>query len=293
MGVEARHAVTYRAGVKPSPVPSILLLIAAAILAFSLLGRGWTTHDSESVTVKSGPLWGEVCIDMGDGMECKTHTVFSNLGKNINGFAILGLLFIACALGGMITSAIAGFLLLSKPRTALAMVSLILMSVATLIMLAIFLYGFSKGGGDLPGYGFFLYFVGATLVIVGSILGMSSKRGGAPAHPRPGYPPAYGYAPPGYPPPAYNHTPGYNQVPGYPPPGYQAGPGYAPPGYPPANQPPGYPQPVPTAPLGAADYAAAPSPQAPQAPQAPMHSCGLPMAWDPRNQRWGCQRCGE
>ena len=273
---------------KPSPVPSILLLIAAAILAFSLLGRGWYTHDSDSVSAKSGPLWGEVCIDMGDGMECKTHTVFSNLGKNINGFAILGLLFIACALGGMITSAIAGFMLLSKPRSALAMVSLILMSVATLIMLSIFFYGFSKGGGDLPGYGFFLYFIGATLVIVGSILGMSSKRGGAPAHPgygRPGYPPGYGYPPPGY-----NQAPGYGYPPpgGYPP-GNQAGPGYAPPGYPPANQPPGYPQPAPTAPLGAADYAA---PQ-PQAPQAPMHSCGLPMAWDPRHQRWGCQRCGQ
>lgn len=251
---------------KPSPVPSILLFAATAILLFSLLGRGWYSINEDSLSMSSGPLWSKFCFENGGEMECQTHTIFSSEG-GMNIFRITGILFALTALTATILSGIAAIFLLNKQRTALALVSLILIGVATLIELGMFVYGMSKGGRGgmpFPGYGFFLYFLGATLVIVGSIMAM--KRGG-PA-PRPA---GYGY-PPG---PQY----------GYGAPPYQAAPGYPP------NQPPAYAQQQAPQPMPVAGPAGAPEGAAPQA--TPPHGCGTPMTWVGQYNRWFCPRCNQ
>lgn len=243
---------------KPSPVPSILLFIATAALLFSLFGRGWNTHVDEHIAVHSGPVWGEVCFDSGDGMECKTHTFLSDLGKGSMGPGrIFGLLFVLLGVGGTIVAGIAAILLLSRPRTATALVTVILVGGSAVIMLGLFVYGVSQGGRfEVPGYGFFLFFIGAILAVVGGFLGMSSSRGGAAQAPmRPGYP--YGGPPPGYP-----AQPGYGGPPGYP-------------------QPHQMQQPM-------------PQPVHAQPPQAgPAHTCGTSMTWVVQYNRWYCPRCNQ
>jgi hypothetical protein len=252
--------------VKPSPVPSILLFIGTAILAFSLFGKGWYSHSDETVQMSGGPLWSSICIDMGEGMKCETHTIFSG-GGGMNIFRILGILFVFTALSGTVVMGIAGGMLLKKQRSALALVTVILLGVATLIELGSFLVGVSKGGmRDLPGYGFFLYFIGATLGFVGAIMAM--RRGGPAPAPYP-YPMPYPAGPPG---PQYGYS---AQPPMYPP---QQPPAYAPP--------PAYP-PVAAAPHGPMEGAA-------QAPQAgPPHVCGAPMTWAAQYGRWFCPRCNQ
>ncbi len=198
---------------KPSPVPSILLFIATAALAFSLFGRGWYVHEDEHVSFHSGPIWGEVCFDSTDGMECKTHTLFSDLG-GLGPLRLISMLSVLLGVGGTIVAGIAGILLLSKPRSATALVTVILVGGSALITLVMFVIAMSKSGaGGLPGYGFFIFFIGAALAIVGGFLGMSSSRGGVPMRPgQPMGPPGYG--PPGYPPGAgYGGPPGYPQQP--------------------------------------------------------------------------------
>ena len=288
---------------KPSPVPSILLFAATALLLFSLFGRGWYTADEESFKMAAGPIRNEVCFEAsGDGMTCESSNLISDLGKgSMSPLRLIHLLFVLTAIAGMITGGICAIFLLNKQRSALALITLILLGVATLITLGTFFYSMSKGGkSNLPSYGFFLYILGAAASIVGSIMAM--RRGG-PA-PGPGgyaYPPQgaqYGYgAPPGYPQGPGYPQPGYPQqgaTPGYPQQG--AAPGYpqqgAAPGYPP-NQPPAYapPQQAPLAQPVAAP-AGAPEGAAPQQ-AGPGHTCGTPMMWVAQYNRWFCSRCNQ
>ncbi len=305
---------------KPSPVPAILLFVGTALLLFSLLGRGWYTANEESFSMAAGPIRSEVCFETGGEMECQSSTVFSDLGKgSMGGMRILSLLFVLTGISGAITAGIAGALLLGKPRSALALVTLILIGVAALIALGMLFYGLTKGGKSaVPGYGFFAFLIGAGVVIAGSIMAM--RRGG-PA-PRPGgyaYPPQgaqYGYGGPpgypqggqgypqggqGYPPGGQGYPPGGQGYPpggqGYPPGGQQGypqsgpapsgpAPGYAAPGQPPAVAQP-QPQPVATPPAGALDGVQAP------AQAGPGHTCGTSMTWVAQYNRWFCARCNQ
>jgi hypothetical protein len=243
--------------VKPSPVVSILLFIGTAALLFGLVGRGWSTASGDGFSVKSGPVWGEVCMkrnfdsDSGE-VECKTHTFLT--GEGSWGIArILGVFFVLLGLGGAIVGGIAGFFLLSKPRSALSLLTLILVGGSFLIMLGLILYGLvDRGKLNLPEYGFFIYLLGAVVSIVGAIMGMA-RSGGAAAGVPMGRPPHWGQQP-GYGPGAGGYQGGYAQQPGgYPQqggaPGYPQQPGAPQQGYPPQGYPPqgapgsgGYPQ---------------------------------------------------
>ncbi len=268
---------------KPSPVPSILLFAATALLLVSLFGRGWYTAAEESFKMAAGPIRSEVCFEAsGDGMTCESSNILSDLGKgSMSPLRLVHLVFVLTAIAGMITGGIAAIFLLNKERSALALITLILLGVATLITLGTFFYAMSKGGkSSLPSYGFFLYIVGAAASIVGSIMAM---RRGSPA-PRQG---GYAYPPQGaqY---GYGSPPGYPQGPGYP----QQAPGYPPqaPGYPPSQ--PAYAPPQ-QAPL--AQPVAAPADAREAAPQqaGPGHTCGASMTWVAQYNRWFCQRCNQ
>lgn len=273
---------------KPSPVPSILLFAATALLLFSLFGRGWYTINEETIRMASGPIRSEVCFETGGEMNCESSNIISDLGKgSMGGLRLIHLLFVLTAIAGTIVGGIAAIFLLTKQRTALALITLILLGVATLITLFTFLYAMSKGGrGNMPSYGFFLYIVGAAAAITGSIMAM--RRGGPAPRPAYGYPPQgaqYGYgAPPAYP------QQGYPQgaYPQQPQGAYPQGPA---PGYP--NQPPAYapPQQAPLAQPVAAP-AGAPEGAAPQQ-AGPGHTCGTPMVWVAQYNRWFCSRCNQ
>jgi len=284
--------------VKPSPVPSILLFVASAILAFSLFGRGWFTHSDDNFSFSGGPIRSEMCTMHDDEMECESNNIFSSLGKGRwDAERLVYMLFVLCGVAGLITSAIAGFLLLSKQRSALALVSLILVGLSLLLML-LSMFGLSKGSFSLKGisYGFVLYFVGAITGIVSAILAMV-RGGGAPMAMRPGYPPgpAYGYGQP----PMQGYPPGYGQPGGYAPQGYPPA-GYPPAGYPPGAQPMAQPpQQQPQQPQQSQQPqqpAPQPAPEAQpgQAQAGPAHpACGTAMTWVAQYQRWYCTRCNQ
>jgi hypothetical protein len=263
----------YRRGVKPSPVPSILLFAGTLFLAIGLLGRGWTSHDGEGLSVHTGPVWGTVCFEDfrgGDEMKCETTFFLKDLGKGSFGPArLLGLLFILLSLTGMVMSPIAGFILLKKQRSATSLLTLIFAGGGLLIVILLFAYAAidSPKHFDLPGYGFFLYFLGSVLAVVGAIMGMMRARGAAAGMlPQPYPMPGQGYAP---------------QQPHYPP--QQP--------YPPQAQQPYPPQPQqsPYAPGGQQQPY---NPQAAQ--QGPAHpTCGTPMTWAAQYNRWFCPRCNQ
>jgi hypothetical protein len=263
----------YRGAVKPSPVPSILLFVGALFLIISLLGRGWSTYDSEGISANSGPVWGTVCMkDFGDEVNekrCETHHFLKDLDKGKwGGMRLIGFLFVLMALTGMVMTPIAGGILLKKQKSALALMTLIFVGGALLLFLIVLLYALADSPKhfELPGYGFFLFLVGSIAAVVGSIMAMSRARGmSAGQLPRP-----------------------------YPMQGQQP--------YPPQQQP--YPpqgQPYQQAPQQQNPYAPGAQPQQPynpqqgqQAQQGPAHpTCGTPMQWAAQYNRWFCPRCNQ
>jgi hypothetical protein len=316
--------------VKPSPVVSILLFVATVALLFGLVGRGWANVDTEGISIKSGPVWSTVCMKDFEGgsdeMTCKTNTFLTGEGGWGIG-RILGVLFVLLGLGGAVVAGIAGFKLLSKPRSALSFITLLLVGGSLLLMIISIVYSVvgGRGGFHLPGYGFIIYLLGAILGIVGAIIGMarsdgSPQQGYRPGYPQqPGYPPQ-GYQQPGYPPQAGYPQQGYGQQPGYPQPQAQPQQGYPqqPQGYPPQGQPQqGYPPqgPPQQAQPHQAGYPSqgqqpqqqgyAQQPQQPAAPPqaqpaqpaqqaGPPHpKCGTPGTWVAQYNRWFCTRCNE
>lgn len=184
---------------KPSPVVSILLFVGTAGLLLSLIGRGWFGSEvSGSYRFRMGPVWSEVCTrgfdmdsdsspsfsssDSGDELECKTYTFLSNFGREEWNLArVLGVMFVLLSLAGTVCAGIAGIVLLRKPRSGLALATLITIGGAFLILSIGIVYVLAKERvGELPGWGFFLFLFAAVITIVGSIMGVVRKPGMTP-----------------------------------------------------------------------------------------------------------------
>jgi len=252
------------------------MFVAAAALAYGLIGRGWFSIHEERFSADGGPVWSTICtsFDSDDGMKCETHTFLS--GEGGHGLQwILSLMFVLTGLTAMVMSGIAGIFLLKKPRSLLSILTLCFAGTSFLIIIGQLLYGASKGGFHLPGHGFFIYLIGAITAIVGGIMGMVRKSDGQPAG---GVRPGYGYPPgQGYPNQGYGNPNPY---------GPQPGPAYAQPqGAPPQGSP--------YAPGGAPQQAYSPAPQQPAAQAGPPHTCGTPTTWVAQYNRWFCTRCNQ
>jgi len=265
--------------VKPSPVASILLFAGALFLVIGLLGRAWFVMDNDVVSQHVGPVWGEVCFNSefresraGED-RCETFHFLKDLDKgDWGGLRLMFFLFVLMALTGMVMTPIAGILLLKKQKSAMSLMTLIFAGGALLLILIVFLYEMADSKHfELPSYGFFIYFLGSVLAVVGSIMAMVRAKG-MPAgvlprpYPQPGYPPQpmpqqYGSQP--YQQPQQPHLPA-------------AQPAQSP--YAPGAQP----------------QAQAPYNPQPQAQQVPAHPvCGTPMTWAAQYNRWFCPRCNQ
>ncbi len=173
---------------KPSPLASIVLFAGAALLLVSLISSSWFKYEGEDMSMSIGLIRSQSC-DSTYG--CRSMGLFGGGGFG----GIIGLLVAVLVLGSMVLSVITAFYCLKPYRTALAAVTMGIVSGTLLIGL---LYVF-RGMGVGFGYGVPVFFLGAGAVLTGSIMGMTRPRPPQAARPAMYPPQMYGanmYAPP-------------------------------------------------------------------------------------------------
>jgi len=219
-------------------IGGIMAVVAAGLLSFSTLSKGWFTAGRGDETAGAGPLWYQEC----DGSDCESEMLMKNAHGDAEAWAGAGLAFGGIASITSLLFVIFGIIAFTgsggKGLGITSIVFAVLTNMAGGAFVGLKPHGLSEFSS---GAGVYLSSLGGMLGIAfGIVMIIAGKKKVAAAAPV-GYAAQPGYgAPPGYPPQAA--PPGYAQPgapPGYPP---QAAPqGFAQPGAPPVAPPPGYP----------------------------------------------------
>ncbi|MEJ7601861.1 MAG: hypothetical protein WKG01_28445, partial [Kofleriaceae bacterium] len=160
---------------KPSPIASILLFVGAAMLLFALVSSGWLTTSRGEFSGGIGITRSESC----GGGECRSELIFKHLDTNVE--SVLSVVTGLFTLGTVVFAIIAGIILMKPRRSGLALVAMILASVAFLAGVALILKWKVKTDMFSVGYAFFIFVHGCAGVITASIMAMMRPRAGAPA----------------------------------------------------------------------------------------------------------------
>jgi hypothetical protein len=178
---------------KPSPVPSIILFLCAALLLYCAFGASWYSLGEEGgLGLMRGSFGGEGKFYIAD--------------KHIELESILGTMAGLFAFAAAVVSAIAGAMLLKPGKSMLG-----LFAVITVALAMVFALAFTGKVGHMASFGaaFYLFWLSSVGVLVSGIMGMTRAPAQATGMPM-GYPQGYQMPP----------QQGYQQQ-GYQQPGYQ------------------------------------------------------------------------